>query len=177
MPTYLNRTGSIITPTRSNAITPNNPVELDYYISLHEEPHLEKISDLPEIAVQFEPIFTDVNTTTTLYKILTFSNRLLFQVKDGSTPCNDGDTVIITIFGGDTDNQSDWHDISEHTFTRKSYTDYDGNSIHTWGIYTYPNIEDGVARHPFRFWTVAITQISVSGNIVLSYRPFASIQY
>ena len=175
MPTYINRTGALITPTKSQPITVNTPTELDYYISLHEYPHLEKLSDSPSISNPFIEIFTDVNSTTSLYKILTFSNRLSFQVQDGDTPCSDGDTVTITIFGGDTDNQSDWQYLAENTFTRRSFTDYDGNPIHLWGLYTYPDVSISPSRHPYRFWTVAITSISVSGTITLSYRQMLHV--
>jgi len=178
MPTYVNRSNQIITPLRSQQLRPNDTLELPYYLSLHEHPELEKLSDSPPISTQFTDIFTDINSTTNLSQIYTFSNRVHFKVIDGSTGSNsDGNTVTITIFGGDTDNQADWDYITTNTFTRQSYTDYDGNSIHLWDIFVYPDLTSNPQRHPYRFWSVAVTSISVGGSITLLYRDLINLQY
>ena len=150
MPTYINRKKGIVIPLKSLPIQPNNPTELYNYISPHEHPDIEKISDSPSIDNDFQPIFTDVNSITNLSEILTFTRALLFKVEDGSSPCSNNNTVEITLFGGDTDTQSDWQYISSYLFTRKQYTDYDGNSINLWNTIVYPNDVD-IIRHPFRF--------------------------
>ena len=169
MPTYTQSTGTVILPARTAAIPPNVQVELYEYISPHEYPDIQKITDTPPIKDNPIILFFDISRESNLSQIYTYISRMLFIVQDSSTPCVDGDSLTLTIIGGDTDTQSDFAVIQSLVFTRQSFTDYDGDAISIWTTNSYPDDID-IRTHYFKFWSVAVTAASLSGTVDISYK-------
>ena len=168
-PTYLQNTGTIILPARTQAIPPNICIELGEYISPHEYPEVQKVAN--GVTYKNAPIalFSDKSGITLFSQIYTYISRMLFIVQDSSTPCVDGDSLTLTIVGGVTDSQLDFSILNSLVFTRQSFTDYDGDAISIWTTNSYPDDID-IRTHYFKFWSVAVTAASLSGTVDISYK-------
>lgn len=165
MPTYINRTGQLITPVNTPSIPPNQEIQLEEYISLDEYPQIEKINDNPPF--KYEQTFTGIKDPTNLYEVIYhFSSPFVFIVKD-NLPCSDGDIVRLSIYGGDTDDQSMFVSMEHHEFVHETSTDQTGNPFNDWGFFQYPS---GNQNHPFKFITFRISKINVIGSVDLYFK-------
>jgi len=173
LPTYRS-TASKVKHLDGVSFRPGEVKELKCYFNLNQFPFLVKESDSPEILHTFKPILEDVSAISNMSETLTVIGQTILKVTDNST-CVDGNEVMLTVFGGDTDIQSDFIPISIHKFIRISQKNIDGISNPYWickyGLDSGFTYENNIIK-PFKiginsscFITVAVTNLTIGGSV------------
>jgi hypothetical protein len=173
LPTYRS-TSSEVKHLDNISFRPGEVKEVKNYFNLNEYPFLVKENDSPDILHPFKSILENISAISNMSETLTIIGQTVLKVTD-NLECSDADEIVLTVFGGDSDIQSDFIPLSIHKFIRISQKDISGVTYPYWvckyGIDSGFTYENNFVK-PFRisnsdscFITVAVTSISVGGSV------------
>lgn len=177
MPTYKSKSNKV-EHLDFISFAPGEEKQVRDYINLNVYPFLVKTSDSPNVLHPFKPILSDISLITNMSDTLQCIGQIVLKITDNRLGCADGDQVVVAVFGGDTDTQSDFMPISMHRFIRMSQNDREGVSFPFWickhGIdsetgfeYDNPivkNIKSSISNS--FLLSIAVTSITLSGGSI-----------
>jgi len=163
MPTYLNNTTKTQFVDRI-AIGANQIYSTKFYIDLKNSSGIIKVSDLPAINSNdtFFPVFENISGVTNLSFNYLARSRIILLVKEHSD-VSPNNTIDVTIFNGDTDNQEAFTPVGIIKLTKLYQKDILGIQ-HSYWMPDPPCIrnsfEDSADYLHYKFGSVAVTAVS-----------------